>query len=622
MGAEEKTPVRCIALCGGAASGKTAVLVARAAELLATGVAPHDLLLVAANVDGARALRDRLLAASGPVAQKVRVLSARGLAWEVLQAPSQVGENHRHLRPLLDVEQSILVADLKAAGVDPAQLAGVVARATALWGAGENPAGSGDAAVVALVDALERRGATMPQALTCQALERVRADGILAQKLGAAYVLVDDANALSPAAAALLGALAGCELLMAGDPAWEVVLFDEGARPSAFAEVADERVELPAPAHGLGAPARYTVKWASIGEETDGAVTTVLRQVAAYVARQRSEGIEASLPDELPPYCAAQVAVVVPNKAYANAVARGLAPREVPVSTFLPRHPIGGDPRRLKSSSALAAFASLGLLANAKDAASWRTWVALGQADLASPAWVALESYAVERGMGVVEALASLGTVVDAAEDGVASDEAFAGAAQLADAYHEGRALIERYGSRRGFGLLKAVDPSGSASFAELCEPMGGEELAPEVFERLCANCCDRHYSADPACVRVGCAESLLGWSPRTVVAAGANEGLVPSVGRPQDPARFEREARGFVGALASARDELVVSYAQRCPVEMAKKLGAASRRTRRDGDEVLAVLGPSPCLGELGPDAPSTLSGQQYSSVILGVRP
>ena len=618
MGAEEKTPVRRVALCGGAASGKTAALVARAAELLATGTAPHDVLLAAANVDGAQALRDRLLAVAGPAAQKVRVLSARGLAWEALQAPTQAGEKPRHLRPLLDVEQSILVADLKAAGVDPAQLAGVVARATALWGAGENPAGSGDAAVAALVDALGRRGATMPQALAYQALERVRADEVLAQKLGAAYVLVDDANALSPAAVALLGELAGCELLMAGDPAWEVVLFDEGARSSAFAQAAGERVELPAPAHALGAPGRYAVKWASIGEEADGAVTTVLRQVAVYVARQRSEGIEAARPDELPPYCAAQVAVVVPDKVYANAVARGLAPREVPVSTFLPRQPIGGDPRRHKGCPALAAFASLGLLANAEDAASWRTWVALGRADLASPAWIALESYAAERGMGIVEALASL----DAAGAGTASGEPFAGAAQLADAYREGRALIERSGSRRGFGLLKTVDPSGSASFAELCEPMGGEELAPEVFGHLCANCFDRHYSANPACVRVGCAESLLGWSPRTVVAAGANEGLVPSVARSQDSARFEREARGFVGALASARDELVVSYAQRCPAEMAQKLGATSRRTRRDGDEALAVLAPSPCLGELGPDAPSTLSGQQYASVVLGVRP
>ena len=91
MGAEEKTPVRRVALCGGAASGKTAALVARAAELLATGTAPHDVLLVAANVDGAQALRDRLLAVAGPAAQKVRVLSARGLAWEALQAPTQAG---------------------------------------------------------------------------------------------------------------------------------------------------------------------------------------------------------------------------------------------------------------------------------------------------------------------------------------------------------------------------------------------------------------------------------------------------------------------------------------------------------------------------------------------------
>ena len=270
----------------------------------------------------------------------------------------------------------------------------MVARATALWGAGENPAGSGDAAVAALVDALGRRGATMPQALAYQALERVRADQVLAQKLGAAYVLVDDANALSPAAVALLGELAGCELLMAGDSHWEVVLFDEGARSSAFAQAAGERVELPAPAHALGAPGRYAVKWASIGEEADGAVTTVLRQVAAYVARQRSEGIEAARPDELPPYCAAQVAVVVPDKVYANAVARGLAPREVPVSTF----PAAPTHRRRPPSAQGLPPGARGLC---EPGPTWRMprmrprgapglpWAAPTSA---SPAWIALGS--------------------------------------------------------------------------------------------------------------------------------------------------------------------------------------------------------------------------------------
>lgn len=620
MGAvDENTALTVRALTGAMRSGKTEVLVQRVRELLADGVLAADILLVTPSRDGAATLGRRVRETCGAQAAGMRVTSARALELAVLE--TQMGARPRLL---LDVEQSILLADLKAAGVAPSELAGLLDRAAAAWGDGVPLEGE---TACALQAALERRGALLPQEVAYRAREAVRDDAALAARFGASYVLVDDANGLSRAALELVRSLAGTELLLVGNPAWDNTLFDPGARADAFVTLASAAVEpgvgeTRASGHGAmpatpgvapqgfsAAPVeRMAVKWLGLEEEMTGAVTATLLKVRDQVARQRELGIVGAPGDaELPSYCAAQVAVAVPAKAYAAGLARALDAREQPVSQFLARQPIAGDPRRRKTCPELAVFAALGILANERDAASWRTWVALGRADLASAPWCALEAYAAERGCHVVDALANLG------------DATFEGAAELVQAYAQGCELRERYGSRVGFGLLKAADPAGSSVVLELCEPLGGEEPAAVVFGQLCANVFDRHYSTNPACVRVGCPESFMGMEPLSILALGCNKGVVPSE---DDPARSERESQALLHALVCARESSVASYAQRCPVETAAKLGACYRRTRREGSQELAVLMPSPVLAALGHDAPPTLSGQQYASVVLGVRP
>lgn len=604
-----------VALTGPAGSGKTAALVARVAELLGRGVPAAEVLLVCPGHDGALNLGRRLHEELGDAARDVRVASARAFELGVIEAVRGSAP-----RVLLDVEQSVLVADLKAAGVDGALLTGLLDRAGACWGEGRPlPVGS-DAGFAALEEALRRRGATVPQALAWQAKACLEGRADDEAPLGAPYVLVDDANALSPAACAALRLAAGRELVMAGDPTWGVRLFDGASRPDAFVEAAARLEALAAPAHALRAPERSVVKWLNLEEEVAGTVATVARKTASCLVRERELGVVAADGDGLPPFCAAQTVVVVPDRAHASSVVRALAAREIPASQFLARQPVGGDPRRPKACADLAAFTALGLLADGRDAASWRTWLALGRPDLASGAWCALEAWAAERGWAPVEALGALADGM-AGECASAPAEAgpFPGAAELAEGYARGRELIGRYGTRRGFGLLKAV--GASAALMELCEPLGGEEDAATVFAQLGRNLVDRRFGSNPAAVRVGCPESLVGMEPLTVIAVGCNEGLVPAAAPAEDPAAFASASKGLAHALACARETLVASYAQRCPVEAADKLGARYRRTRRDGDEVLAVLAPSPVLAGLGADVPSTLSGQQYTAAVLGMR-
>ena len=102
--------------------------------------------------------------------------------------------------------------------------------------------------------------------------------------------------------------------------------------------------------------------------------------------------------------------------------------------------------------------------------------------------------------------------------------------------------------------------------------------------------------------------EALVGLRPRLVVTLGANEGLV--------------DATQMGTIVSTCSNELVVSYIQRMPAEAARRLGASFHRTRVEAGDQVALLQPTSALEALGAEAPATMSGQQYCSSVLGLRP
>ena len=99
-------------LTGGACSGKTRSLVVRVHELLASGVAPADVLVVTLNADGALELAIRLAAGLGEDLAP-RVVSWRRLAHELAGSPRVLGAT----------ERALLLADLRAAGFSAEDIA-------------------------------------------------------------------------------------------------------------------------------------------------------------------------------------------------------------------------------------------------------------------------------------------------------------------------------------------------------------------------------------------------------------------------------------------------------------------------------------------------------------------
>ncbi len=561
-----------VAYRGGAVSGKTGSLMREAAEALGSGVGAGELLFVSASRNAARELAAR---ARSELGVAVRCRSALQLAFATLETPEARALFGHGTRTLLDVERSLLVADLRHAGADAGELARAYRGLERAWARGELPSTEPGGAGEAIVESLAERGAYDARELVARARACLARTPGLASRVGAAVVLVDDANALSRGALLMARDLAGRRLVFAGDDQVENRHFDPGADRHAFVELAREAGGEPralvdgAPA--VGADEAYSVKSLSGADEARMVAEFVDRALKDPPARRDSAGPAAgggqptpvvpgeatsaavrvgdgrAWPDgpdgaddpdyperpdssgdargadglDAPELYHDEVFVIVPGAPWARVVDDALDRGRIPHEEQLDRQRIGGDPRHVATVGALQSFALLCLVADGGDVAAWRTWMALGRPDVSCAAWQGMRAFAQARGAGVVEALGALAD--EAGASGV--DEPFPGASLLARRYFQAQDLIRRNSRRAGLALIEAVSPDGDVAFERLCEPILAQR-APELALRVNRRVVDRGFSASRERVRVGVVEAFLGLPHRVVCDMGLNQGV------------------------------------------------------------------------------------------------
>ncbi len=629
---------RVRALDGRACAGKTARLVEEVAAALASGARPEEILVVSPSRDAAEELDRRLAVATRGASAGVRCRSARAVALEILARPEVVRRVGHGARVLLDVERSLLVADLRHAGADQRAVAAAYAQLAAAWAGragAPDPTDELAGTRAAIVAALAERRAYDARELAARAGEALAADAGLAATCGARLVLVDDAHMLTPASLRLARALAGASLLLAGDTTVRNDLFDEGARPTdyvALARAVGAEVEaLDAPTPGpdaIAARRAYVVKSLTPHDEARVATVCALRAVEDPLPRPAwVPASGADDPRDDPEMLAREVCLVTADRAQARMLGHELAEAGVPHASCLDRQPIAGDPRHVQTATDLQSFALLGIVADAGDLASWRTWLALGRADAGCGAWAGLVAHARAAGVTVAQAIARLADADDPAGD--AAREPFEGARLVARRAAQAMAVACKAGHKRGRVLIDEIDPREGTTFGQLVEPVT-TETAGEFMARVNAQVVDRGFAHGGSLVHVGVPEAFVGQSLRVVVDLGLNEGKVPhadaacaaDAADATGEARAANEVRTHRGLARRAVDRLVLSYAQRCTPREAEASGAHVRRTRRGpGGETVAVLAPSDFLADYGHDLPSTMSGQQFMACHLSFR-
>ncbi len=660
--------VRTTVVSGPICSGKTGALVDQVMGLVAAGADLAKVLVVCPGRDGAKALRARLAQAGrlagseqAEAVEGIRCLSARALALEVLGQPEVVGSAGHGPRVLLDVERALLVADLRLRGFDRKQVAQAFRSLEHAWAAGDLPDAKPGTCERAVLDAYGERRAFD----TCELAARARAGlaaapGLLG-RLGADHVLVDDANMLSTGALRLVQALAGEDLTLFGNPQLANGFFDAAARPEAFLEFArGEGAELrdlsaPVGSRPLGTPRAYLVKSRDPQAEAQVALAVTEAAIANPLDRPAfgeaacaagADGLAVAAEEAADPVAAGvlagdfvarrepadqdeprmynnEVFVVVPTGQAGARVRKALADRRIESEAALDHQPIAGDPRHIATVSRLQSFALLGIVADPADAASWRSWLALGRPDVGCATWQGLLAFAQAKGVDVVDALAQL------ADTGGKADP-FEGASLAARRYAQAKGLADKARHKHGRSVLDVVCPVEDGDFERLCEPVVAQD-ASELMARVMSRTVDRGFGERHACVRVGVAGAFAGLPCRVLTDLGCNEGVVPrSSARPaESPAAQAAAQRAADQAFAAhealwarTTDMLVISYAQRYPKDAAEKIGAQIRRTRPAPDgTTLAVLAPSARLARLGAWLPSTMSDQQFMGGVLNIR-
>ena len=642
--------IRFLKVSGAPGTGKTAALLKRAAYLVEAGVSPESIAIFTATVSAADGIAARLADSEDTRLARICISTPRGYAIEMLSDPAVRALTGRNPRILKDFEERILMEDLKVVGIKPKRMREMLKFFYRQWSelGDENEDFIQSSEERMLHDAIKThlrlREAMMVEELSNVAYRYLRDANGEARKSGNAngvvqkwcfeHVLVDDFQNMSKATQMMLESLGDKSLMVCGNENEQVPTDEPYPNADGFARFADEHAGTVEVALGIDrrSGARITrmgnaliaqdsMKAEPVAEVASEAPEGTVKLVewtlpnaeflglADYVAQRTAGG-----PDSVHPH---RIGIIVPNALWGRALAKVLGDRNIKTSLMLSYHALDGDPRVMEKCKALRAFVGLNLVHDPNDATAWRDWCGFGEYLTNSNHWCRLEEYAQASNVTIAEALALLANASadgtsECANDG--APEAFLGANVLVARYRAGRALIDRATGKQGFALLNDLIDNPveglPAGFAELVEPVMGNESAQELYERACARI-DIRFSDEDA-VRIGLPEMFCGLEFDTIILAGAVDGFYPSTdtfGEKLDEERQNElrneERRSLYAAITKASRTVVISCFQRDDANTASALGMWVRRIRVIDGKRFAILSPSSFIDEFGQTVP-----------------
>ena len=590
---------------GVANSGKTSLACDHVRDLLAAGVSAGEILVVASTPTAAHDMGCKL----GEPAQGVHVCTARDFELALLGMPEAHAVIGRRPHVLCDFEESFLLEDMRATGVPARRLKGMLGffRKSLTELADDDMASFIiDPREQAVLDALYRHLGAYDAILDCEvsnlAVHCLRVHPEMAGACGVRHVVVDDYHCLNRASQVLFDLLKPATLWAFADETLERQGTDPFPYPAGMAEFCQRNpevvtVELAAPAAGVAAAAAQLASSGylsalSIGlAESRGKVETE-RAYEVVAAARPVEGVSQRVyagPDEEVAGVAAYVAglvetgcdpadilVLAPNRAWFGRVCRALHEKGVALEEHDGRRVAGGSFRDLDACRTGRMYTALALLADPNDSLAWRCWCGCGDYLARSNIFTGIEELAVQRGIGLGEALGLL----DAGEAPEVS-----GQESALVAYRQGRAMIEDLGALCGSELLaRLAEGLGMEAvpsvYAGLVADTAAGEKAGAAELLACARALAQGGVSKPGTVRVAMYDQAGALKATHVVVCGLMNGWMPghayfdlAEADFDVRAALDAQARADMYRLAScATGDLVCTGFARCDLELAER--------------------------------------------------
>lgn len=662
---------RLIKVVGAGRTGKTEALVARCVQLLGQGVDPASVLVVTSTADGAAAFSERVVAActgaSGTdaatvaagdalanAARALRVRSAQDVCVSILASERAQAATGRTPRELTAFERNFFLEDLKTLGTPTRRLRGMIRHfeqrmcdcvaADEVCDPGEEQTVYEHAQKL-----LGFMGAVLPEEVPFLCAHYLMSEAGAQDAQAYEYVLVDDYQNLSRAQQQCMCLLAKQQLVVAGNAAQTVACATTFPNPAGFADFDTLRhgvcvfeltcaygdADVTAFADAVithdpsGAPVATTRAAACAAGATDAAAPTGADAIPTPTTaatpgvtcikwntpQEEFNGLTKYLRltmDAHPGLREQDIFVIAPNKQWARALETMLVKRGFDV-TKAGFNTLTGDPRTLQKAQALMAYTLLNLAAQPDDGAAWRAWCGYGNYLTNSDAWDSLLTFANERNLDLVGALAEVSSLHAAS-----ADEPFLRAYVLAERFDEGQRLIADAEKRKGHALLRAVGADDQAAFAQLAASLDGDEDAATVYALMRQAQLDPQFANAAHAIRLGSYAELVGCSAKVVIAAGCVDGFMPNrnafeiVSTDEERAEILNSQRElFVQGIEKATDALALSTFSTAPLELAEGTKMQVVRVRSVNDDRVAIVRPTCYIAEAGAQAPSTTGGQ-----------
>lgn len=485
---------------GGVGCGKTAALIARAAALLEDGVAPEDMLMLAATPDAARVLAARLIEAVGERGGAIEVTCTRDVALGLLASEEGRAFSGRAGRLVTPVELGFIMEDMKVSGLKQRRLREMLKFFYRNWtelagGADDDdrwliPGEEADTHAL-LKDVLRFTGGILEPEASAMAVRFLLACPEVLASAQRAHVLVDDYQMHSRASQHLANLLARDSVIVATDPAAVVEVFDsypygEGIGEFAQANEGCERIVLnesyacaaaaraasrlrasldagaaplgdeeaesdaPSPSQSASSATSGTTAAPTLPDRAATAASFTALEATNPAAEMASvaDAVQTALEAGADP---SSIYVLAFHPAWERRVARALEARGIATATPVRGYVAAGDYRDLDRCAPARLLTALALVADAHDALAWRAWCGFGDYLANSAVFADMRAEADEQGKDLVAMLDEVAAA--------APEEGFPGTGigRVLDAYRTGRTLIEQAQGLEGDELIGAL---------------------------------------------------------------------------------------------------------------------------------------------------------------------
>lgn len=449
-----KEPPTITVAKGSKGSGKTEWLINKIGQALADGAKPTDMMVMAASPTAAAALAQRI---EGQLACEIEVRVPMMLAEDILRARDEAQGNVRPKRILLPHERQMLFEDLKATGMQPGRIKGMLDFFEHSWM--DAKPSSEFLAYQDEVDLLEFcsiclsfYGVTLPTEVPLEALSAVEDCLDLRASFAKRVVFVDDIQLLSAASQRLMTFLAKESMFATMDPAANYPVFEK--HPCNPGSVWENNLMYPDEVVTLEGPSAVVALLHD--EETPD------DEIGAVVARISKHTFDN-------PYT--RIYVACPSKAWKVKVAAGLQKAKQPCyvtgrESMLVRK--AADPQ---ASAPIKAASLLVLMAKPDDSMAWRSLFACDVHLMNSAGVAALRDMFAPHGECLVEAVEA----ACAAEASGTLEDLLPEASRFALA--SVRDLVVRYRGTK-IALAKLKDMKGPELVAELCKLVCPDDAA------------------------------------------------------------------------------------------------------------------------------------------------